>query len=185
MHVHPLAYVCITYLKAKKQIPWITSRGLNWESKTYKLKRSFGNEEEGIKNRHDCGTITARLLAVYLELQSNKQQKRVAFFATLLQNGLIYDVSGFTTNHSNVSCNKVGWILTSDWIRLREIHNIHASYVKSAGKTQNMNSFFSKVELFSTFCDNFSQDRFDSWMVKRAALLLSLSCSNFTKLVSR
>ena len=35
------AYVCMRNLwKDKRQIPWRTSRGLNWENKTYKLKRS-------------------------------------------------------------------------------------------------------------------------------------------------
>ena len=32
--------VCIINEK-KRQIPWRTSRGMNWENKTYKLKRSI------------------------------------------------------------------------------------------------------------------------------------------------
>ena len=41
MHVHPRAYVCILYEKTKRKIPRRTSsRGLNRENKTYKLKWS-------------------------------------------------------------------------------------------------------------------------------------------------
>ena len=32
--------VCIIN-EEKRQIPWRTSRGMNWENKTYKLKRSI------------------------------------------------------------------------------------------------------------------------------------------------
>ena len=43
MHVHPRTYGSIknNLWKEKRHIPWRTSRGLNWESKTYKLKRSI------------------------------------------------------------------------------------------------------------------------------------------------
>ena len=39
MQVHPVAYVCIINEKTKGKFPWKTSRGLNWENKTYKVKR--------------------------------------------------------------------------------------------------------------------------------------------------
>ena len=35
--------VCITYEKNKRKIPLGTSRGLKWENKTYKLKRSIAH----------------------------------------------------------------------------------------------------------------------------------------------
>ena len=41
MHVRPRAYVCVINEKTKRKIPWRTPRGLNWENKTYKLKRSI------------------------------------------------------------------------------------------------------------------------------------------------
>ena len=41
MHVRPRAYVCVISEKTKRKIPWRTPRGLNWENKTYKLKRSI------------------------------------------------------------------------------------------------------------------------------------------------
>ena len=40
MHVHPSTYACNLW-QEKRHIPWRTARGLNWESKTYKLKRSI------------------------------------------------------------------------------------------------------------------------------------------------
>ena len=42
MSSYARAYVCITYEKNKRKIPLGTSRGLKWENKTYKLKRSIG-----------------------------------------------------------------------------------------------------------------------------------------------
>ena len=42
MSSYARAYVCITYEKTKEKIPLGTSRGLKWENKTYKLKRSIG-----------------------------------------------------------------------------------------------------------------------------------------------
>ena len=49
MHVYPRACLCII-IGRQKVIPWGTSRALNWENKTYKVKRSIRNwaiEEKG------------------------------------------------------------------------------------------------------------------------------------------
>ena len=37
--------------KDKRQIPWTASRGLNWENKTYKLKRSIALYREKLRTR--------------------------------------------------------------------------------------------------------------------------------------
>ena len=80
------------------------------------------------------------------------QQKPASSFATLLLNELNSVVARFTTQESNLSCNKSGcWklqILTSDWIKLCGSKAIHGSYVTYwdktglpwAGKTRNIHS---------------------------------------------
>ena len=41
-HARASTYICMHNLwQEKRHIPWRTARGLNWESKTYKLKRSI------------------------------------------------------------------------------------------------------------------------------------------------
>ena len=45
MHVHPPVYVCIINDNNKRQIPWRKSRGLNWENKTYKVKRCINESK--------------------------------------------------------------------------------------------------------------------------------------------
>ena len=47
MHVHMYAYsFCYACMHNKRKIPLGTSRGLKWENKTYKLKRSIENRSK-------------------------------------------------------------------------------------------------------------------------------------------
>ena len=77
--------------------------------------------------------------------------------ATFLQNVLKSDVARFTTRvQTCLAANKVAWILTSDWIKLRRSHAIRRIYVTCcktglswASKTRNMNRFCCKKYSYS------------------------------------
>ena len=86
MHVYPRACLCII-IGRQKVIPWGTSRALNWENKTYKVKRSIrnwaieekGNVLEGLLRAREHATsspgLTGKALGMRLESKEGARER--------------------------------------------------------------------------------------------------------------